>query len=364
MNRIIALLLAVNVLSCMGLPLDPEHIRNVQWDEAMLGFPAPDGNLHIYAIPVGDGDATIIQCPGGDIIIHDMGRWNAGDSSTGWTERMVRSYLLSQIHMVKAVLVTRPTPDHYNYIADVLSSSNGVGPNLQQITVAGTKSDYNDERFQGFLNNNSHIVEYLNNGNPCISDCPNTEPQCNAYGNYQVKLQYLGANLGGNIYSKSITTQIITKNFKLLLPGDFFGTDIEYLIMQEWNAVGYSLESTHYKISNRGTVEDSNSLEWLAEIKPQYAFTSNSYPSSRNWYSPSCRIYSNLLKVGSLNKRSSSGVYACAVDNSIVQYRNFVYELYSTAPASSTTELLKISVNLCSTDSEVTSEMKAVPNPF
>nr|BDO47353.1 Hexaxilin-1 [Euplectella curvistellata] len=357
-SKVIALLLAVNIISCFAGPLS----RNIQWDEAMLGFPAPDGNLHIYAIPVGDGDATIIQCPAGDIIVHDMGR-NTKSNKTGWTEDMVRSYLLSQLHMVKAVIVSNPTEDHYNYVSSVLRTSNGVGPNLEQIVIAGYKSDYNYESFQGFLNSYSHIVEMVNNGDPCISDCSNTPPQCNKYGNYEVSLRYLGANLGNAASSRSITLQVQTKNFGLLLPGDFYGTDIEYLIMQEWNARGDTLESTHYKVSNHGSVTNCNSLEWLQEIKPQYAFSSNSYPKSNNAFSPSCNIYTRLLQVGSLNKRSASGVYACAASSSVVQYKNFVYDLYTTAPTSSTTELLKITVTLCDNE-EVKSEMKAIPNPF
>ena len=32
-----------------------------------------DGQLHIYALPVGQGDGTVIQCPNGDITIVDLG---------------------------------------------------------------------------------------------------------------------------------------------------------------------------------------------------------------------------------------------------------------------------------------------------
>ncbi|KAI6660562.1 hypothetical protein LOD99_14146 [Oopsacas minuta] len=358
-SKIIALLLVANFISSFASPLP----QNIQWDEAMLGFPQPDGNLHIYAIPVGNGDATFIQCPGGEIIIHDMGQESGNQS--GWTPSMVRSYLLSQIHKVRAIIISNPTEDHYNYISTVLATNEGVGPELQQIVVAGTKSDYDNEGIQGFLNSYSHIVEYVNGGDPCISDCPNTPPMCDKYGNYQVELKYLAANVGNNKNSKSITLQVITKNFKLLLPGDFKGEDIEKLITQEWNAKGESLASTHYKISNHGQVGSSNSLSWLQEIQPQYAFSSNAYPT-KYAINPTCTIYTRLLAVGSLDKRSSSGVYACYNTQDdyphVQQYKNFVYDLFTTAPTSSTTELLKISVSLC--DDDVETEMKAIPNPF
>ena len=356
-RKIIALLLAVNLISCFASPIQ----RKIQWDEAMLGFPKSDGNLHIYAIPVGNGDATIIQCPAGDIIIHDLGR-EQDSSGSGWTASMVRRYLEDQIENVKALIVSNPTEDHFNYVTEVLNTTGGVGPNLQKIVIAGTSYDYRDGAFADFLNAHSHIVETINGGNPCISDCTNTPPQCNAYGNQEVVLKYLAANLGNNAYSRSITTQVIFKNFKLLLPGDFLGYDIEYLIMQEWYAKGYNLTSSHYKVSNHGAVSTSNSKAWLNAIAPEYAFTSNAYPVS-GMENPSCSIYTNLLGVGSLSKRSSPGVYACVQSSVVIQYQNFVYDLYTTSPTSSSTELLKITVSICDND-EVEHEMKAIPNPF
>nr|BEK71559.1 hexaxilin-1 [Vazella pourtalesii] len=356
-RKVIALLLAVNLIGSFAGPIQ----RNIQWDEAMLGFPKSDGNLHIYAIPVGNGDATIIQCPGGDIIISDLGR-EKQSSGTGWTASMVRRYLDDQLGNVKALIVSNPTEDHYNYVAEVFNTTSGVGTSLETIVIAGTRSDYRDEAFQSFLNDHSHIVENINGGNPCISDCSNTPPQCNAYGNQEVVLKYLAANLGNSAYSRSITTQVIFKNFKLLLPGDFLGNDIEQLIMQEWDALGYDLTSSHYKVSNHGAISSSNSQDWLAAIAPEYAFSSNAYPAS-GMENPSCGIYTSLLKVGSLSKRSTPGVYACIQSNTVIQYQNFVYDLFTTSPTSSSTELLKITVSVCEND-EVKHEMKAIPNPF
>ena len=37
------------------------------------GLPAADGLLHVYNLPVGQGDAQILQCPSGQLNIIDMG---------------------------------------------------------------------------------------------------------------------------------------------------------------------------------------------------------------------------------------------------------------------------------------------------
>jgi len=39
----------------------------------MRQIPEPDGRLHIYALPVGQGDAHVIQCPSGTLSINDLG---------------------------------------------------------------------------------------------------------------------------------------------------------------------------------------------------------------------------------------------------------------------------------------------------
>ena len=36
-------------------------------------LPTPDGNLNIYALPIGQGDCTIIQCPANSDVQHYTG---------------------------------------------------------------------------------------------------------------------------------------------------------------------------------------------------------------------------------------------------------------------------------------------------
>ena len=38
-----------------------------------LELPAPDGLLHVYNLPVGQGDAQLVQCPQGELGLVDFG---------------------------------------------------------------------------------------------------------------------------------------------------------------------------------------------------------------------------------------------------------------------------------------------------
>ena len=370
LQKLIAILLVVNAISnTLAIPIKHNgYTRNIEFDEAMLGFPEPNGNLNIFALPVGDGDATFIQCPSGDVIVVDLGR-DPNDKGSGWTPSMVRGYLSNILKSITTIIVSRPTPDHYSYIAQVLDKS----VPLSNIILAGKRSDYSDDTFLSFINNNSHIVNYINSGNPCISDCPNDAPKCPSYGNQEVVLKYLAANVGTSASSRSISLQVIAKNFKLLLPGDFLATDIEKQIIDEWLSTGYDITSTHYKLSNRGSVQFSNTQRWLNAIQATYAFSSNSYPH-KSTYSPDCLLKYRFLPAG-IGKRSSAGPYTCAYRNydedgnvesiQLSYSQNYVYQIYTTSPSSSSTEMIKISVNLCDKDeSKIISTMKSIPMPF
>ena len=53
-------------------------------------MPPADGNLNMYILPVGQGDAHVIQCPTGEIAIVDMGRTKGREF---WTETNIKSFL-------------------------------------------------------------------------------------------------------------------------------------------------------------------------------------------------------------------------------------------------------------------------------
>lgn len=310
---------------------------------SMLGvLPKPDHDLHIYALPLGNGDGTIIQCPYGDIIIIDLG--HVGDS--GWTANMVKTYLQYQLFQVTSIIVSRGSESHYNLLPYIFDR-NAYFPNLRRIILGGRQQDYSNRNFTSWINRHRQVVEYVNNQEPCISDCVFDPLTC--MNTQAVTFGVLGANLGSNAGGRSIINfiQTTTPNFKLVLPGDFEGTDIEKLIVQEWEQARIPVNCTHYKISSNGYSSNSNSIAFINALQPSYAFATNAYPSDKGSFL-TCAATQNLLLSGSIKKRKYGGTFACGSRETyqISQYLNWVYEVYTTAPYPGSYDLIHVRVPL------------------
>ena len=78
-----------------------------------------------FALPVGQGDCTVIQCPsayGGEISIIDAG----SSANTGFTKTQVIDAFNGQT--VETIILTHPHDDHINYIEDILKVIKGGIP--------------------------------------------------------------------------------------------------------------------------------------------------------------------------------------------------------------------------------------------
>ena len=85
-------------------------------------LPAPDGKLNVYALPIGQGDCTIIQCPAtrnrrldGSVIKSLLTVIDMGASRTKYMpEENVSNFLGDQKVNVEVVTISHPHGDHYN----------------------------------------------------------------------------------------------------------------------------------------------------------------------------------------------------------------------------------------------------------
>ena len=303
-------------------------------------LPKPDHSLHFYGLPLGSGDGSIVQCPGGDLIILNLGFMN----ENAWTPEMVKTYLQYQLFQVTTVIVSRGMESHYNLLPYVFDR-NAYFPNLKRIILGGRQQDYSQTNFTYWINQHRQIVEYVNNQEPCISDCVFDPPVC--MNTNKVKFNLLGANLGSNAAGRSLILSIQSPapNFRLVLPGDFEGTDIERLVVQEWQQTQTPVNCTHYKISSNGFSPNSNSIAFLSALKPKYAFSTNNYPSKEGGYL-TCSTTQNLLLTGSIKKRKYGGNFACGFSETgePSQYLNWVYEIYTTSPYPGSYEIIHLKV--------------------
>ena len=339
----------------ISLPSDPNSrvgvTGNIKSPETLIharsnlvGLPNADGNLHIYALPVGNGDASVIQCPQGDIIILDMGQM----SDVGWQPSQVKSFLADHLQFITTIVISHPTESHYMILTELVTNYSQV-PQLKRVILAGQYYDYDRYEMIQWMNKFQPLIHFVNGGFPCVSDCSIEPPSCEG-NNHTVSFKILAANLGEYRQGRSITMHIKTEkpNFQLFWQGDVRGVDIEDQIVKEWKVRGYSLNSTHMKIGNRASKYDESNTETLLNaVTPKFAFSSNPYPGRWN-LKPDCRTIFRLIGILSVSKRSRSGNYACQNYDTfqVDQYENWCYSIFTTAPSPSDNSVVTIDVDL------------------
>ena len=81
-----------------------------------------DNKLHVFALPVGQGDATVIKCPdgnGGKLTIIDMG--SSSCKVNGCVKKEGITNFIKH-HTVEKIFLTHPDIDHYNLISAVVDN--------------------------------------------------------------------------------------------------------------------------------------------------------------------------------------------------------------------------------------------------
>ena len=128
------MLIFVKLIFAAYLPTPDEIIRNEatpqthvtsvsRWDieSGMVTMPKATGQLQVYSLPLGEGDATIVQCPSGEVIVFNMGQ--STKVVEGWNVGMVQAYMRNTVDRVTTIVVSHPGKAHYNFISDVFTVS-------------------------------------------------------------------------------------------------------------------------------------------------------------------------------------------------------------------------------------------------
>ena len=104
---------------------NPEtHITSAsEWDieSGMVTMPKSTGKLQVYSLPLGEGDATVVRCPSGEVIVINMGQ--STKIIKGWNVGMVQAYMRNTVDSVTTIVVSHPGKAHYNFIPDVFTVS-------------------------------------------------------------------------------------------------------------------------------------------------------------------------------------------------------------------------------------------------
>ena len=268
--------------------------------EAPHTLPSADANLNIYAVPVGQGDLTVIQCPSsagtsaGKITVIDAG----STGNTGFTSAEVDTYLSGQDY--ERMIITHPDADHYNYISMLYTSAKTKPTAIYHSCDWAT---YYDKQ----INNPAVTAKAVQILKCCGTACSNYFI-CNR----AVTLNIIGseqASCATNKNGASIVVIIKYLGIRTYLSGDFEGSQL--WVDNFVKCVGSkNLRAEIYRLAHHGSHGNDNRESLLDDIMPDYAFVSSGLNSNNNYNHPRCEV-SDYLKKYFLITLSSSHPYAC-----------------------------------------------------
>ncbi|MCG3131960.1 MAG: hypothetical protein FLDDKLPJ_02770 [Phycisphaerae bacterium] len=251
--------LAVAAVACGGCAAGDPRTASL----AMMASAADE--LRVHFIDVGQGDCTLIECPGGGVILVDCGSLGGGDRDR--VKAYIRERLDANAPRIDTLILTHPDADHYNLLDDVLD-----GVTVGKVLMTGTSDEYSSGDFSAWLDEHESIVKRLR---PTDFDTTDGEPKYCGCGDAQVRI--LAADVAAAASptnARSIVALVQYEDFDVLLTGDAT-FDTENVILGRYDQAW--LECEVLKIGHHGSETTSTSEAWAAAISPEAAIVSAGY---------------------------------------------------------------------------------------
>ena len=254
-------------------------------------IPDADDDLHVYALPVGQGDCTVIQCPRagptdgkGLVTIIDAGASN----SVGMGKEEVAEFLSGT--RLNFVVLTHSHLDHHAYIDYILEGYK------TQVTV------YHSCQWDSYNVDSPYASPVEIPKCDSITDCATHQPVLSVCPG--ITLAFVASALGeckGNRAENedSIISKITYAGVSTLISGDFEGDEA---FMKAFLAKGGAdISSDIYRLCHHGAFNGkANTAEFLNAVGAKYVFSSSGY----RYNHPRCEVYNYY------NDRLADGVVA------------------------------------------------------
>ena len=251
---------------------------------ALSQIPDADDDVHIYALPVGQGDCTVIQCPkdskGGKGLISIIDAGASNRRGMGPVE--VANFLHGT--RLNLVVLTHSDKDHHAYI-DFILGGYKTKVNVYHSCCWGSyniKSSY------------ANPLEVYECGS--IKECGVTLSLCpNAVVSLSVVASAFGGCKGNRAKNEdSIISKITYAGVSTLISGDFEGN---VGFMRDFLAKGGAdISSDIYRLCHHGAFNGkANTAGFLYAVGAKYVFSSSGY----RYKHPRCEVYNyynNILK--------------------------------------------------------------------
>ena len=251
-------------------------------------IPDADDDLHVYALPVGQGDCTVIQCPRagptdgkGLVTIIDAGASN----SVGMGKEEVAEFLSGT--RLNFVVLTHSHLDHHAYIDYILEGYK------TQVTV------YHSCQWDSYNVDSPYASPVEIPKCDSITDCATHQPVLSVCPG--ITLAFVASALGeckGNRAENedSIISKITYAGVSTLISGDFEGSSTFSIESFLKTAAGTDIKSDIYRLCHHGAFgEKANTEAFLNAVGAKYVFSSSGY----RYKHPRCEIYDhykNILK--------------------------------------------------------------------
>ena len=306
-----------------------------------------DGLLHVYALPVGQGDGTVIQCPNGDVTIVDLGS-STRTYNEDYHGRTFQGTYMTNDELnaflgntnIRYFFITHADTDHYNMFVNI--NANRLRSVIR--AYAGcTATDYT-------------IVQWLRNY-PVVYN-PALHTVVSICTGLNVRIQVIAINTDtfnpGCSNSNSMALRLEYGTFSLLLSGDLedyggFQYDDNGVITSDLHGVHRKpgvlktvsdrggIRSTVYRLSHHGAWPKANKPFFLRAIAPQYVFSSSKLPGTRGTFDhPNCQLYNAMVDMTNkgqlpIMKYSKNSDYFCGLDKERYIDNENIYGIFTTA---------------------------------
>ena len=234
-----------------------------------LSSTSAQSSLEVHFIDVGQGDCTLLVCPGGDRILVDCG------SSGGADLDAARAYLLAQLDgaapRLDALFITHADRDHYNMIPDMLA-----GIEIGHVYTSGEPGEHAENGVDVWLNAIPafrRTVLQRDFFDPF--DRPSTAVPAGGADLWVLASNTEATHSGGNFErnAKSIVLKVTFGQVDFLLTGDAtFGTEetIADRYPHDW------LDVEVLKVGHHGSSTTSTAQEFVDLVQPELAVASAS----------------------------------------------------------------------------------------
>jgi beta-lactamase superfamily II metal-dependent hydrolase len=317
-------------------------------------LPAPNGNMNIFALPIGQGEANVIQCPSTNrALVIDIGSRGGLRMSRDAMANFINAGTTAGQTNVTHIIISHADADHCNWIPNIFNTTDRRA-NIAYVIIGGLRSDYpvTTRTWFSSLPATAAVIE-LNSGNSCLGNlnCGVQSQLANICGDGSVGIQIIAANMGSRVYTNtnSVIVKVTHHSTTMLFPGDFedsspTGNEQHDLVTH----AGSSLPAEIYKVAHHGASTLANSVELLMAISPTYAIFSSRYPD-RQYFHPRCATVNRLIfDITSIEvySQNSNIPFACGYgDHTVWETKSICYGFFSTTPLPNGIQIVQVVSN-------------------